>query len=155
VSWKPTFYWTGEPALDAVLINRPHVEKEGPSEDRTEATLRALELVEALDEFTLQDALNLQNLFLSQNNWKGIAPGLRTHNVKFSRGQEEKDPETPDHSDVPLAVGPLFPVSCTGREELLSWYERVQKVHPLSDLNGRVFGVIVSSLYSKNKRDGK
>ena len=41
----------------------------------------------------------------------------------------------------------VLPVNFSTKEQLLLWYTVMQKIHPLSDLNGRVFGVIVAILY--------
>lgn len=145
-TFQPKFYWTGNFFEDATRINAPHIKKEGLEEDRTVKTLELLNDLSDFKEFTLTDVFNIQNQFLKENNHKGIKPGLRTHNVSFSK--DEKTSDTPDFTVVPEEINKLFPVKVfSTKAELLEFYRKVQMVHPLSDLNGRVFGIIVSILY--------
>ncbi len=136
--WKPTFYWTGNLFEDAERINRPHIKQEGEQEDRIDTTLEILNDLKGFEEFTINDILNIQNLLLKQNNWRGIKSGFRDHNVSFS--------ETPDFNKVKELTEQLFPVSVMDKDSLLEWYRQIQIIHPLSDLNGRVFGIIISIL---------
>lgn len=148
--FMPVFYWTGDPDIDAEKINRPHIETEGENEDRIGATLATL--MGGARSISLDDALNIQNALLSKNNWKGIKPGLRQHEVSIKKpsGFLEK---TPLPSEVPGMIRSLFPVKPMPKEKLLAWYTQVQTVHPLSDLNGRVFGIIVSILHNTWNRE--
>lgn len=139
MTFEPTFYWTGDFEIDAERINRPHIDKEGEQENRINETRNLLIDLAGFDYFTLSDALNIQNELLKHNNYKGIVPGLRTHNVSLV--------DTPDHRLVPDMIKFWFPVMVMDKESLRLWYREVQKVHPLSDLNGRVFGIIVSVLH--------
>lgn len=143
-SFNPTWYWTGNPYEDAERINRPHITKEGEDENRIADTLQLLLELQDFKEFTLTDAFNIQNYLLQRYNWKGIVPGLRKHNVGFD--------DTPDWTIVPQQLEHLFPVTVGGKVNLLLWYTAIQTVHPLSDLNGRVFGIIVSVLYKNYKK---
>lgn len=137
--FKPKFYWTGNFFEDAQRINNPHIKKEGQNEDRIAKTRELLDDLSEFKEFTLIDAINIQNQLLKENNWKGVKGGLRTHNVSFV--------DTPDFTKVEQEIGNLFPVKAfESKEELLEWYRKVQVIHPLSDLNGRVFGIIVAIL---------
>lgn len=138
-TWKPKFYWTGEIFEDAERINRPHIKAEGGREDRIQDTIDILSDLNGFLEITLTDAFNIQNRLLQHNNWKGIKPGLRTHSVNIS---------TVDFTEVEHYIKKLFPVTVMPKDHMLEWYRQVQTVHPLSDLNGRVFGIIVSVLYS-------
>lgn len=145
-SFRPRFYWTGFVDVDADRINAPHIESEGPNEDRTAATMKILDELSGIMSFTLADALNIQNVLLKENNWKGVAPGLRNHEVKIRKPSGEME-ITPAPENVPHLIGALFPITYGDEQQLLAWYQQVQTVHPLSDLNGRVFGIIVSLLY--------
>src|SRR3990172_1627544 len=131
--FKPTWYWTGDIEEDARLINMPHIEKEGMQEDRIEATIQIMNKICYLNMFTLRDMLNIQNTLLKVNNWKGIKPGFRDHDINMT---------AVNHRWVSALIRPLFPVFEMDKEHLLSWYETTMVVHPLSDLNGRVFGII-------------
>ncbi len=142
-SFQPKFYWTGNSFLDAERINRPHIKKEGEQENRIEETVELLSNLN-LSYFELADVFNIQNALLKKNNWKGIKPGIRTHNVKVGSDTP------PDFKVVPELLEKLFPVHPMDKESLLEWYKQVQMIHPLSDLNGRVFGIIVSALYHKH-----
>jgi hypothetical protein len=143
MAFKPKFYWTGNSVEDAERINRPHIKAEGPNEDRIADTIDILSTLEGTKEFTLKDVFNIQNWLLKNNNWKGVKPGLRQHNVSFE--------DTPDHTKVTEEIEKLFPVSYTTKEDLLEWYRKVQTIHPLSDLNGRTFGIIVAILYQPTR----
>lgn len=149
--FKPKFYWTGNPFEDAKRINNPHIKKEGLNEDRIQDSLNIMNTLDHLNEFTLDDAINIQNRLLSFNNWKGIKSGIRNHDVKIFKGDGSTEP-TPSHTEVESLITKLFPVQAMSKENLLEWYKQVQLVHPLSDLNGRVFGIIVSMLYAKHLR---
>lgn len=139
--WTPTFYWTGDLEKDAELINKPHIAAEGPAEDRTEETLAIIREISDFKYFELKDIFNIQNRLLAKNNWKGIVPGLRTHTVSFEDAcQWETLPEEM------YFIFPYAPAVVT-KETLLNFYKEVQTLHPLSDLNGRVFGIVVAVLY--------
>lgn len=143
MAFKPKFYWTGNFVEDAERINRPHIKAEGENENRISTTVDILSTLEGTKEFTIEDMFNVQNWLLKDNNWKGIKPGLRTHNVGFE--------DTPDHTLIKDQIEKLFPVKAESKEQLLDWYRQVQTIHPLSDLNGRTFGIIVSVLYRQIK----
>lgn len=140
--FKPKFYWTGNLHEDAKRINAPHIKKEGINEDRIRETLNIMNEIDSFEEFMLIDALNIQNRLLAHNNWKGIQSGLRTHNVNFS--------DTPKFEEVKELTEKMFPVGIMPKEQLLEWYRQIQLIHPLSDLNGRVFGIIVAILNKNN-----
>lgn len=53
---------------------------------------------------------------------------------------------TPKAMEIRHFIAQMFPVSVMDKDSLLEWYTQIQLVHPLSDLNGRVFGIIVSIL---------
>lgn len=141
--FKPKFYWTGNPFEDANRINNPHIKKEGKNEDRIKKTLDLINELDHIKEFTWNDVVNIQNSLLSENNWRGIKSGFRNHNVSISG--------TPavNYEQLEEMTQKLFPVAVMPKEQLLEWYRQIQLIHPLSDLNGRVFGIIVSLLYSK------
>ncbi len=136
--WKPKFYWTGNFVEDAERINRPHIKQEGEKEDRIKETLDLLKDLKGFDSFTIEDVFNIQNTLLKHNNWRGVKSGFREHNVSFNG--------TPDFSEVKILTEQLFPVKPMNKQTLLEWYRQIQIIHPLSDLNGRVFGIIVSIL---------
>jgi hypothetical protein len=136
---NPVFYWTGEHMKDAILINKPHIIQEGQKEDRIKSTVELLRLLEDYKEFSLNDVFDIQNQLLKDNNWRGIKLGFRKHNVGFD--------DTPDYMLVEEQAKNLFPVKISDKEGLLKWYKDIQTVHPLSDLNGRTFGIVVSVLY--------
>ncbi len=137
--FKPVFYWSGNIYTDAMRINSPHIKAEGEQEDRIAETLGIMQQLANHTEFTLDDAFNIQNHLLKQNNWKGIKPGFRDHDVSFK--------DTPNFLVIPRLIEGMFPVSMSDSDSLLLWYTKIQQIHPLSDLNGRVFGIIVSILY--------
>ena len=143
--FKPKFFWTGHAFEDSERINRPHIKKEGEQENRIKETIDIMNELDSYDEFTWKDAENIQNRLLSANNWRGIKSGFRKHNVKISGS------EAVDFSQVEELTKELFPVCVMPKEQLLEWYKQIQLIHPLSDLNGRVFGIIVSILYSHGK----
>ena len=140
------FYWTGDLIKDAELINRPHIIAEGEQENRIRETVDIINLFKDNTNFDniieIRNVFNIQNWFLKQNNYKGIKPGLRDHNIMFEG--------TPDWKNVQEYFYTMFPINFTDKEQLLLWYQVMMKIHPLSDLNGRTFGVIVAILYNKN-----
>lgn len=148
--FKPTFYWTFDTKENAERINRPHIEKEGQQENRIAETFELIEMFKGVESIEKNDAFNIQNFFLKRNNYKGIKPGIRTHNVGFS--------DTPDHTEVSAMFDKMFPVYMMDidapseffKNGLLKWYKDIQTIHPLSDLNGRVFGTIVAILYQNH-----
>lgn len=141
--FQPRFYWTGDTVIDAERINRPHIIAEGECENRIVETIEIIDMFKNNPDFDgrfeIWDVFNIQNFFLKKNNYKCIKPAYRTHEVGFKG--------TPHWNVVPQLLHQLFPVSFTTKEDLLLWYTVVQKIHPLSDLNGRVFGTIVAILY--------
>lgn len=139
-NFNPKFYWTGNLFEDAKRINNTHIKKEGKNEDRIAETLDIMNQLDCMKEFNLTDAFNIQNKLLSSNNWKGIKSGFRNHNVKISGS------EAVDFNSIEELTNKLFPVAVMPKEQLLEWYRQVQLIHPLSDLNGRVFGIIVAIL---------
>ena len=143
--FKPDFYWCGKIGFDSRRINMPHMQKEGEEENRIQETFDIMDELGEMESFTLTDAFNIQNRLLKANNWKGVVPGFRTHNVTFN----EETNDTPDFSKVPELTEQLFPVGVMEKEQLLEWYRQIQLVHPFSDLNGRVFGIIVGLLYKR------
>lgn len=140
--FEPTWYWTDGIEENAERINRPHINAEGECENRIIETIDLLNTFKGNDSIDIKDMFNIQNFFLKQNNYKGIKPGLRTHNVAFVG--------TPDWQKLSELTYSLFPVNFSTKEDLLLWYKVIQKIHPLSDLNGRVFGTIVAILYKSN-----
>ena len=137
-NFKAKFYWTGNIIEDAERINRPHIKSEGQNENRIPETIEILTDLSGFNEITLNDAFNIQNRLLKLNNWKGIKSGFRTHDVEFI--------DTPKFQYVQHYSEQMFPVYTAPKEQLLEWYRQIQVIHPLSDLNGRVFGIIVSIL---------
>lgn len=141
--FEPYFYWTGDLTTDAKNINWPHMIAEGVNEDRIKDTYDLISMYKEDPNFDgiidIKDVFNIQNYFLKNNNWKCIERGLRKHNVMFNN--------TPDWKNLSELFYSLLPVSLTKKEDLLLWYTVMQKIHPLSDLNGRTFGVIVAILY--------
>lgn len=144
-NFKPKFYWTGNFFDDAERINRPHIKAEGENENRISETHDILNDLSGLTEITLDDALNIQNRLLKANNWKGIKAGLRTHDVSIKKGDGSTE-QCPPPEDVQPLTELMFPISADSSEQLLEWYKQIQMIHPFSDLNGRVFGIIVSIL---------
>jgi hypothetical protein len=147
--FKPKFYWTGNIFDDAERINRPHIKKEGERENRIKETINVLNELNGMTEFTWNDAVNIQNRLLSSNNWKGIKSGYRFHDVKIIQSGGEFE-ITPEYNKVKGLTEQMFPVGVMPKEELLEWYKQIQTIHPLSDLNGRVFGIIVAVLNQHN-----
>jgi hypothetical protein len=141
-TFSPKFYWTGKLHEDAERINRPHIKAEGERENRIKETIEILDDLSSFTEFTLEDVFNIQNRLLKTNNYKGIKAGFRFHNVGFS--------DTPQFPQVRNLTEKMFPVSVMPKEQLLEWYKQIQIIHPLSDLNGRVFGIIISILNKYN-----
>ncbi len=139
-NFKPKFYWTGNAFQDSERINRPHIKAEGENENRIAETLEIINDLSGVQTITLEDAFNIQNRLLKINNWKGIKPGFRFHNINFS--------EAAKLSDVTQLTEQMFPVHKMTKDQLLEWYRQIQIIHPLSDLNGRVFGIIVAILHS-------
>lgn len=147
--YKPKFYWTGNPFEDAQRINRPHIKAEGAKENRIAETQDIIGELSGITSFTLQDALNIQNRLLKANNWRGVVPGFRTNNdIKIKKADGTLE-EIPDFSQVPGLIEKMFPVSKMPKDHLLEWYRQTQIIHPFSDLNGRVFGIIVSILNNR------
>jgi hypothetical protein len=144
--FKPKFYWTGNAFQDAERINRPHIKEEGENENRISETADIINELSGATEITLNDAFNIQNRLLKSNNWKGIQPGFRFHNVEIKKLDGSVD-FTPQFVQVRQLTEQMFPVKKMPKEQLLEWYKQVQTIHPLSDLNGRVFGIIVAILY--------
>ena len=136
--FKPKFYWTGNAFEDAKRINNPHIKKEGHKEDRIKETIDLLSDLQGFDDFNINDMFNIQNELLKHNNWRGVKSGFREHNVTFNG--------TPDFPKVQELTERMFPVSVMNEASLLEWYRQIQMIHPLSDLNGRVFGIIISIL---------
>lgn len=150
-NFKPKFYWTGNAYEDAERINRPHIKSEGENENRISITFDLICELSGMTSFSLQDALNIQNELLKVNNWSGKRPGLRTENVAIKKGDGSIE-TTPDFLQVPELIEKMFPVSKMPKEHLLEWYKQALTIHPFSDLNGRVFGIIVSVLHQQNQK---
>lgn len=151
-NFKPKFYWTGNAFKDAERINRPHIKAEGENENRIKETADIITDLSGVKEFTLEDAFNIQNRLLKSNNWRGIRAGFRTHNVEIKKGDGTME-ITPQFAQVRQLTEQMFPVGYAGfmpKEQLLEWYRQIQMIHPLSDLNGRVFGIIVAILNQQN-----
>ena len=144
-NFKPKFYWTGNAFQDAERINRPHIKAEGENENRIAETTDIINDLSGATQITIEDAFNIQNRLLKANNWRGIRPGFRTHNVEIKKGDGSME-VTPQFIQVPQLTEQMFPVKKMPKDELLEWYKQIQMIHPLSDLNGRVFGIIVSIL---------
>lgn len=149
-NYKPKFYWTGNVFEDAERINRPHIKAEGENENRISETIDIINDLSGVEEITLNDALNIQNRLLKANNWKGITAGLRSHTVGIKKADDSVE-QTPSPQQVPELISKMFPVKAMPKEQLLEWYKQIQTIHPLSDLNGRVFGIIVAILNLNNK----
>lgn len=147
MGFNPTFYWTGNLETDAQLINKPHIEAEGVKENRIKETIEIMNMCRGVEIFFLKDALNIQNELLKKNNWRGIEPGIRNHNVVIKKSNDEFE-QPPNYTVAKEMAARLFPVNMQGKYALLEWYRKIQIVHPLSDLNGRVFGIIVAVLYN-------
>ena len=145
-NFKPKFYWTGNVFEDAERINRPHIKAEGENENRINDTAGIINELSGSTEITLDDAFNIQNRLLKTNNWWGIKPGFRTHNVEIEKIDNSRE-YAPLFTEVEQLTEQMFPVKKMPKEQLLEWYKQIQMIHPLSDLNGRVFGIIVSILY--------
>jgi hypothetical protein len=137
-AFSPKFYWTGKLHEDAERINRPHIKAEGEKENRIQETINIITDLQGVSEITLTDMFNIQNRLLKANNWKGVKAGFRFHNVGFS--------DTPQFVQVRQLTEQLFPVSVMNKAGLLEWYKQIQTIHPLSDLNGRTFGIILAVL---------
>lgn len=150
-NFKPKFYWTGNVIVDAERINRPHIKAEGENENRIQDTIDIINELDNVPYITLEDALNIQNRLLKSNNWKGIIAGLRLHDVSILKPEADLE-VTPSPNKVKELINDMFPVASMPKEQLLEWYAQVQMIHPLSDLNGRVFGIIVSILNMNNKK---
>lgn len=147
--FKPKFYWTNNVFENAERINRPHIKAEGENENRIQETIDILNELSGVKEISLNDAFNIQNRLLKENNWRGIKAGLREHKVEIKKGNGTME-QTPAPNEVPELINQLFPVKVMSKEHLLEWYKQVQMIHPLSDLNGRVFGIIVALLYTEH-----
>ena len=147
-NFKPKFYWTGNAFQDAERINRPHIKEEGENENRISETTDIINELSGSTEITLDDAFNIQNRLLKVNNWRGIRPGFRTHNVEIKKGDGSKE-YAPLFTEVERLTTNMFPVKKMPKEQLIEWYKQIQMIHPLSDLNGRVFGIIVSILNNR------
>src|SRR5438445_131946 len=76
------------------------------------------------------------------NNLKVIMPGLHQHTINFK--------DAPDFTKIKELTEMLFPVKVMPKEYLFDWYRQIMLIHPLSDLNGRTFGIIVSILYQQH-----
>ncbi len=146
--FKPKFYWTNNAFENAERINRPHIKAEGENENRIHDTIDILNDLSGVKEITLNDAFNIQNRLLKSNNWRGIKSGLREHTVEIKKGDGKME-QTPNPSEVSGLISQLFPVKPMDKTSLLEWYKQVQMIHPLSDLNGRVFGIIVALLHTE------
>lgn len=145
--FKPKFYWTNNNFENAERINRPHIKTEGEKENRINETIDILNELSGVKEITLNDAFNIQNRLLKTNNWRGIKAGLREHEVGIKKADSTE--QTPSPHIVPELINKLFPVKPMDKEHLLEWYKQIQLIHPLSDLNGRVFGIIVALLHTE------
>ena len=152
--FKPKFYWVGNYLTDAERINRPHIKAEGERENRIKETINLINELSGINSFTFEDALNIQNSLLKENNWRGIEPGLRKHPIIISKANNANE-STPDYNQLKELVDQMFPVTTMPREHLLEWYKQIQTIHPFSDLNGRVFGIIVSVLNMNNLKNGR
>lgn len=144
---NPKFYWTKNSFEDSLRINQPYIKKHGNNEDRINDTLEILNSLDMMTEITLDDVLYIQNRLLSKNNWKKSTPGYRFHN--YIDGVPVSD--VIDSDKVEELTSKLFPVRVMSKELLLEWYKQIMLIRPLSDLNGTVFGIIVSILYKHVK----
>ena len=145
--FKPKFYWTNNVFDNAERINRPHIKSEGEKENRIQDTIDILNDLSGVKEITLNDAFNIQNRLLKSNNWRGIKAGIREHEVGIKKADRTEN--TPSPHKVSELINQLFPVKPMDKEHLLEWYKQVQLIHPLSDLNGRVFGIIVALMHTE------
>ncbi len=145
--WNPVFYVTGDFEMDSYLINKPHIEKQGKKEDRTSLTLELLHTCKSFRSFNANDALNLQNAFLKENNWGGVKAGWRKNTAAVFSTETGQRHNYPTPKEVVPLVDMIFPVKVGDKEHLLDWYKKFGVIHPFTDLNGRVSGIIVSVLY--------
>src|ERR1700741_27436 len=93
-NFNPKFYWAGNYLKDAERINQPHIKAEGEKENRINETIKIINELSGATSFTLEDALNIQNRLLKENNWRGIQPGIRLHDVSIKKtdGYNENTP---------------------------------------------------------------
>lgn len=145
--FNPKFYWTKNSFTDSERINQPYIKKYGSNEDRIKDTLEILNSLDMMTEIIWDDVIYIQNKLLSKNNWKGSTPGYRLHNLIDGISPSE----VVDSDKLEELTGKLFPVRVMPKEQLLEWYKQVMLIRPLSDLNGTVFGIIVSILYKHVK----
>lgn len=145
--FNPKFYWTGNSFQDSVRINQPYIKKYGNNENRIEDTLEILNSLDMMTEIVWDDVIYIQNRLLHKNNWKKSTPGYRFHN--YIDGPVAS--EVIDSDKVEELTRKLFPVRVMPKEHLLEWYKQIMLIRPLSDLNGTVFGIIVSILYKHVK----
>lgn len=145
-AWHPTFYWTGDFEKDAILINKPHIEKQGEKEDRTALTLELLNIQHDFQKFNSWDAQNMQNYLLKDNNWGAVKAGWR-ENVAAILKPDGTELPVPKPDEVEPLINLIFPVEMGDKDHLLKWYRNWGVIHPFTDLNGRVGGIIVSVLY--------
>jgi len=145
--FNPKFYWTKNSFTDSERINQPYIKKYGANEDRIKDTFDILNSLDMMTEITWDDVIYIQTRLLSKNNWKKSTPGYRFHNL--IEGVSASD--VVDAYKVEELTKYLFPVRVMSKEQLLEWYKQIMLIRPLSDLNGTVFGIIVSILYKHVK----
>lgn len=140
-NFNPKFFWTANFFTDSERINRPFIKKYGENENRIQDTIDILNELKGKNTFTIQDAINIQNQLLQKNDWRKVVElsknGLRTHNVSDIQ---------PHFNLVESLTNDLFPVAVMDKDHLLQWYKQIILIHPLSDLNEQVFGIIISVL---------
>lgn len=146
--WQPEFvlYESIDAVADA--INRPH-------EDYpigVQATIDMILLYRKSDVITFADACNIQKYLFDVKVKIVDEQKLTLPNLHINLGLRQTEVKVggwvPPHplflSDF---VRNLFPVYSADWKSLVDWYKQFQTVHPFEDLNGRVGGIIVASLY--------
>ena len=81
----------------------------GKREDRIAETYMILKQIEEYNHFEITDMLNIQNMLLKSNNWKGIKAGFRYHEVNLS--------DIP-FNEVAELTNKLFPIGMMHKERI-------------------------------------
>lgn len=154
MAFKPKFKVVETIQDVALLINDPHVDVttgEGKAlVAQTEYLLSILcDFPKMIEDngFTRHDAMSIhQNLFYGKEKFR---PGhwRDTPAHVFNRDSGEKFEFAPPFEISPL-MSNLMPVKKT--DDLVEWYTKFQTIHPFTDGNGRVGGIIVAVLHKLN-----
>lgn len=135
--WKPNFEFVSGIHEVADSINKPH--EDYP--DRVSKTERCIEILSGFskeilkDGMMLSDCMTIHSYVMDDLRDKG---SFRTNNVKVGSHIP------PDALFVRELAENLFPLKPKTTEELIEWYSLFQTIHPFSDGNGRVGGIIVA-----------